>query len=45
MPMLFQLRTFWLDLEEKHQQADRLRRAGYLDGEPRPRHRSYWANR
>jgi hypothetical protein len=26
-------------------QARRLRRAGYLDGERRPRHTRHWANR
>lgn len=31
--------------EHPASQADRLRRAGYYDGEPKPKQRSHWANR
>lgn len=45
MPMLIQLRAIWFDLTVSHRDLDALRRAGYCDGEPRPRHDRHWANR
>ena len=45
MSMTFYLRTFWFDLTVSHRDLDALRRAGYRDGEPRPRHPRHWANR
>ena len=44
MSMIFQLRTFWLDRASTHRDLDALRRAGYHDGEPRPRQPRHWAN-
>jgi hypothetical protein len=43
MSILFHLRTILFD--HPIHESDRLRRAGYYDGEPRPRLRSHWANR
>ena len=45
MSMIFQLRTFWFDLTVSERDLDALRRAGYPDGEPRPRQLRHWANR
>ena len=42
MNLLFQLRTFLIDLPSRD--PDPLRRAGYYDGEPRPKIRRHWAN-
>ena len=43
MNLMLQLRSILLDLP--HHDPDPLRRAGYYDGEPRPKHRRHWANR
>lgn len=43
MNLILQLRTFLFDLPGHD--ADRLRRAGYYDGEPQPKVRRHWANR
>lgn len=43
MHILLQLRSL-LHHMPLHE-PDPLRRVGYYDGEPRPRHRRHWANR
>lgn len=45
MSMYFQLRAIWFDPTVSPHVHDALRRAGYRDGEPRPRHNRHWANR
>lgn len=45
MNILQHFRSYLPDVHIPNTTADRLRRAGYRDGEPQPRHRSHWANR